>query len=152
MIVFDFCLQRNAIPFLASTKNGNTVVIFSNVMKEMYNSQRFGIDRSEVVSMQELAHIMGLEYGQKWLNRANTKAVFGDYSKLLQFIDSEISDQNPDSMEIKDTSTGEVTGIEKFIIPDGVYRIGRTFGCKFCNIKDDKWGMAKHECSGKKKT
>lgn len=148
----QFCLDLNAIPFLTRTQDGNTIVIFSNVMKEMYNNSRFGIDRTEIASMQELAHVMGLEYGQKWLNGANTRVVFGDYSKLLQFIGSEISDQNPEETENKTSPNGDITGIEKFILPDGVYRIGRTdkFGCKFCNVKDDRWGMAKHQCSRKK--
>jgi hypothetical protein len=142
----QFCLEHNAIPFLVWTKDGNTVVVLSNVMKEMYSNQRFGIDRTEIASMQELAHMMGLEYGQKWLNGANTRVVFGENSKFVQFIDSEISDQE------NKTSTNGDAGMEKSMFPEGVYRIGMTdtIGCKFCNVKDDKWGMAKHKCNGKK--
>jgi hypothetical protein len=91
--------------------------------------------------------MMGLDYGQKWLNSGNTRVVLGDYSKFLQFISSEVSDQ-----ENKPSVNGDVTGIENFILPEGVFRIGKTdkFGCKFCNVQDDKWGMAKHQCSRKK--
>ena len=148
----QFCLEHCALHFLTRTKDGNTVVILGNVMKEMHNNLRFGINQSEVASMQELAHMISLEYGQKWLNGTNTRVVFGDCSKLLVFIDSEISDKKPEETENKTSANGDITGMEKFIIPEGVYRIGRTdrFGCKFCNVKDDKWGIAKHQCSRKK--
>ncbi|MFY9795361.1 MAG: hypothetical protein WAK17_23635 [Candidatus Nitrosopolaris sp.] len=41
--------------------------------------------------------------------------------------------------------------LERFMLPEGVYRIGRTdnLRCNFCKVTDDKWGMSKHECRKK---
>jgi hypothetical protein len=35
---------------------------------------------------------MGLEYGQKWLNGKNTKVTYGEMAKFINFLDSEIQD------------------------------------------------------------
>jgi hypothetical protein len=89
--------DHNLISFLNLTNSGTTIVILGDIVKELH-SQKGGVLQSEIASMHELAHTMGLEYGQKWIGGKNTKVVFGDFSKFADFIDSEISDHNPSAV------------------------------------------------------
>ena len=94
---FNFCCEKKLIPSISLINGGHTVVIFSDIMKELLNPKS-GIDSSEIASLQELANTIGLEYGQKWLNGRNTKVAYGDMAKFIGFLDSEIKD-NENSQE-----------------------------------------------------
>ena len=89
---FNFCCDKELIPSITLIHGGHTVVIFSDIMKELRNPKS-GIDSSEIASLQELANTMGLEYGQKWLNGKNTKVAYGDMAKFISFLNSEIEDK-----------------------------------------------------------
>jgi hypothetical protein len=96
---FNFCCEKELIPSTSLIHGGQTIVIFSDIMKELRNPKS-GIDASEVASLQELANTVGLEYGQKWLNGKNTKVAYGDMAKFIRFLDSEIEDkENPEQSE-----------------------------------------------------
>lgn len=89
-----FCCDRGLIPSITTINNGQTVIIFSSIMKEIRNP-RSGLGASEIASLQELANLIGLDYRQKWLNGNNTRVAYGSLSKLISFLDSEIKDENP---------------------------------------------------------
>jgi hypothetical protein len=88
---FNFCCEKKLIPSISLINGDQTVVIFSDIMKELRNP-RSGIDSSEIASLQELANTIGLEYGQKWLNGKNTKVAYGKRVKFINFLGSEIED------------------------------------------------------------
>jgi hypothetical protein len=89
---FNFCCENDLIPSISLINDKKTIVIFSNIMKEV-RTPRSGIDSSEIASLQELANTIGLEYGQKWLNGKNTKVAYGNIAKFINFLDSEIEDK-----------------------------------------------------------
>jgi hypothetical protein len=96
---FNFCCEKQLIPSITLINRSQTVVIFSDIIKELRNPKS-GIDSSEVASLQELANTIGLEYGQKWLNGKNTKVAYGEMSKFISFLDSEVEDnENPQQSE-----------------------------------------------------
>ena len=52
---------------------------------------------------------------------------------------------DPSGQVIEESSTREQQKL-----PDSIYRLGHSdkWACKYCNLRDDKWGMIKHYCKG----
>ena len=89
---FSFCCYNGLIPSINLMDKGQTVVIFSSIMKELHKPG-LGMETSEIASLNELAISIGLDYGQKWLNGKNTKVAYGNVAHLISFLDSEVKNE-----------------------------------------------------------
>jgi hypothetical protein len=76
-----FCCRLNLIPFLLLHKEGNNIIITSDVIKEL---RRNKID--QIASLAELARILGFDYETVWTGRS-VKAAHGKISKFLEFLE-----------------------------------------------------------------
>jgi hypothetical protein len=90
---FNLCCENKLIPFISLINNDKTIIIFSDIMRELHNPNS-RIDTSEVASLQELANTIGLQYSQKWLNGKNTRVAYGEVTTFISFLDSEIKESS----------------------------------------------------------
>jgi hypothetical protein len=97
----DFVLENNLVPFLhgnssnskpivdAKERKPDTISITADIRQE---ARRLGVEPIPS-SLEDIAHLMGLEYGFQWSGRRSGRVAYGQKDKLVKFLKMEEDDK-----------------------------------------------------------